>query len=181
MYPIPLHDALRTDIEEHRAGSVPRGVTPSTSRPGRGAVELDGTMRRHRHLLTVRYADTDAQGHVYFANYLTFFDEALTGYLHAIGYPPKALLAAGCDVVFVDAKVSYRGSSHFEDRLAIDVGVTRIGATSLTFEVEARRGDDPIASGTLVQVCVAPETHAKVPVPEPLREAIASFEQAGAD
>ena len=42
---------------------------------------------RHRYALplTVRYADTDAQGHVFFANYLTYADEGLTGYLAEIG------------------------------------------------------------------------------------------------
>ena len=45
----------------------------------------------------VRYADTDAQGHVFFSNYLIYFDQGLTDYLKAIGYGYDAMLDDGFD------------------------------------------------------------------------------------
>jgi acyl-CoA thioester hydrolase len=36
--------------------------------------------------VSVRFSDTDANRHVFFANYLTYFDMALMAYLKAVGY-----------------------------------------------------------------------------------------------
>lgn len=140
---------------------------------------------RHRHRLVVRYADTDAQGHVYFANYLTFLDEALTDYLVAIGAPPRVLLEEeGCDFVYADAQVTYRGSCTFQDLLDVAIRVERVGRTSLTMRGEVRRapGDEGgdgvvLAEGRLVQVCVDGRTHRPIEVPARLRAAIEGREQ----
>nr|NIO70902.1 acyl-CoA thioesterase [Anaerolineae bacterium] len=37
--------------------------------------------------------ETDAQGHVFFGHYLTYFDIGLTEYMHAIGFGYQDLLA----------------------------------------------------------------------------------------
>ena len=126
--------------------------------------------------LVVRYADTDAQGHVYFANYLTYFDEAFTGYLHAIGYPPKQMLGDGVDVVYRDAQCEYLGSGRFEDRLRIGVRAERFGNTSFTLACLIERDGDAVARGRLTNVCVDHATMTKVPVPEAFRAAVQAFE-----
>lgn len=148
------------------------------------ATEPDPASFRHRWRLVVRYADTDAQGHVYFANYLTFLDEGLTDYLSAIGVPPRALLEEdGCDFVYADAQVTYRGSCTFQDVLDVSIRVERVGRTSLTLRGEVRRapvdeGTEGIvlAEGRLVQVCVDGRTHRPIEVPARLREAIERWE-----
>lgn len=126
--------------------------------------------------LPVRYADTDAQGHVYFANYLTFMDEAVTGYLHAIGCPPASLVEQGVDVVYVDAQSNYHGSSYFEDRLRIGVTIARFGRTSFTALCKVQKGDEVITRGRLTSVCIDPKRRVKVPVPDRLRDAVARYE-----
>ena len=128
------------------------------------------------HEIPVRYADTDAQGRVFFANYLTYFDEAMTGYLHAIGYPPARVAADGVDFMYVDAQCSYRGGAVFEDRVQVQFVVTQIGRTSISAAVEAHVAGAVIATGALVFVCVSTTENQKVPVPEGLRDAIASFQ-----
>ena len=49
--------------------------------------------------LKVYYEDTDAQGVVYYANYLKFFERARTEYLRAVGYEQMELMGAG--IIFV--------------------------------------------------------------------------------
>ena len=39
----------------------------------------------HEHTIRVRYAETDAMGVVYYANYLTYFEVARVEYLRAAG------------------------------------------------------------------------------------------------
>jgi acyl-CoA thioester hydrolase len=140
-------------------------------------VQLLPTMARFVHEIPVRFADTDAQGRVFFANYFTYFDEAMTGYLHAIGFPPSRAAEAGVDFVYVDAQCSYGGAAAFEDRVLVQFSVTRMGTTSLHAKVEARVGDEPIASGALVYVVVSAEDHQKTAIPQDLRHAVERFER----
>lgn len=137
---------------------------------------------KHRYAfpLKVRYADTDAQGHVFFANYLTFMDEALTGYFHAIGCSPAEMNAMGVDFVYADAQCSYRGRAFFEDVLSIHVAVARVGNTSFTTSYGVYRGDELVAEGRTVTVCVDAKSLAKTAVPERLSQAIAAYDRPGA-
>lgn len=122
--------------------------------------------------LPVRYADTDAQGHVFFANYLTYFDEALTYFLVDRGCPYSELESLGLEFVFADAHCQYRGSARFADRVRIEVRVLKLGRTSLTTAYRALRGDDVLAEGELVQVCVDRDNHRPQPLPDRLRDAL---------
>jgi len=133
-------------------------------------------MARFVHEIPVRFADTDAQGRVFFANYFTFFDEAMTGYLHAIGYPPSRVAADGVDFMYVDAQCSYRGAAAFEDRVQVQFTVTRLGNTSIQATVEAHVEAALIATGSLVYVCVSTVDHQKVEIPAGLRRAVERFD-----
>ncbi|RME41578.1 MAG: acyl-CoA thioesterase [Caldilineae bacterium] len=128
--------------------------------------------------LQVRYADTDAQGHVFFGNYFTFLDEASGGYFRAIGFPWSRMQELGLDIYYVNAQCNYSGSATYEDMLHIYVRMARIGNTSFTIEgVIYKAGEDqPIASGQITSVVVNPQTRQPVPVPDELRRAVAAFE-----
>lgn len=119
--------------------------------------------------LTVRYADTDAQAVVFFANYLTYMDEAATAHLAGIGLPYAEMLDLGVDFVYANANVSYRESIRHGEALTVDCTITRIGTTSLTTHCVLRVGERVCAEGDLVQVCIGPDRE-KVRVPDRLRE-----------
>ncbi len=126
------------------------------------------------HTLNVRYADTDAQGVVFFANYLTYADEGLTYWMQHLGLPHQTFTDQGLDFVFVDAHVSYRDSARFGDVVRVHVGPQRIGNTSLTsrFEIVRASDDATLAVGELVQVCLKLPERTKHPLPPSLREAL---------
>lgn len=122
----------------------------------------------------VRFADTDAQGHMYFANYLTFCDEALAGYMRHIGCPWQDLVADGVDLFYRKATCEYRGSATFEEVVRIEPAITRIGNSSVTSTYRMRGGDGAvIAEAELVSVCIDPSTRRPVRVPDRLRDAVA--------
>jgi acyl-CoA thioester hydrolase len=134
---------------------------------------------RHRfvHEMQVRFADTDAQGHMFFANYFTFCDEALTAYMRAIGCPWQELVASGVDMFYASARCDYRGAATFEARLAVHARVARIGNTSLESEYAVYAPDGAlIASAALVSVCVDPATRQPTRVPDRIRDAVAAYE-----
>jgi acyl-CoA thioester hydrolase len=120
----------------------------------------------------------DAQGHVFFSHYLTYFDVGLIEYTRAIGYPYPEMVASGVDMFYAKASCQYRGRAHFDDLLHVHTRIGSIGNTSFTFEFAIYRqpSEELIATGEIVAVAVDTETERPVRVPDELREAVARFE-----
>jgi acyl-CoA thioester hydrolase len=129
--------------------------------------------------IRVRYADTDAQGHVFFANYFVYFDEALSSYLEAIGLPYPKFSELGIDFLYIDAQCQYKGSAAPGETLEVDARVERIGHSSLTFKCTVYRqgSHQMIAGGSLTAVVVDLKTRQPVRVPDEIRQAVAKFGQ----
>lgn len=126
----------------------------------------------------VRFADTDAQGHVYFANYFVYFDIAMTDYFKAIGYPYEKLLSRGYDFFTVEACCRYRGRAFFDETLYVGARITKIGRSSFRYDLAIFKesGEEPIAEGHVVNVMIDRQTEKPVMVPDDFREAVRSFE-----
>ena len=60
----------------------------------------------HQYKLRVYYEDTDAQGVVYYANYLKFFERARTEFLRTAGYEQKALMESGAVFIVRDLNLA---------------------------------------------------------------------------
>jgi len=136
--------------------------------------------------LRVRYVETDAQGHVFFGHYLTYFDVGLTEYMRAIGYHYPDMVASGVDMFYVEASCQYKGRAYFDDLLHVHTRIGHIGNTSFTFEFaiykqsndvrEPQSNEELIATGKIVAVTVDTRTEQPVRVPDGLRKAVARFE-----
>ena len=79
--------------------------------------------------IPVRFADTDAQGVVFFANYLTYMDEAATAWLDATELPYAAWLAQGVDFVYADARVTFKSPARHGDTVTVRARISRVGNT----------------------------------------------------
>ena len=82
--------------------------------------------------VTVRFAETDAQGVAHHSNYLVWFELARVAYLaeHAGGY--KALQEQGLEALVVEAHVRYGLPARFDDRLRIHARVRDVRPASAT-------------------------------------------------
>lgn len=138
-------------------------------------------------LVVPRYAEVDQQGVVFNGHYLTWFDEACTGFLDHLGVMYTGLLATGHDLQVVHSEIDYLTSVRWRDSVRVAVQCDRIGSTSFTlrFTVLRRNPDanpdanpaaDPAAEtavrGHNVYVVVSTDDWAKRPIPDPLREAL---------
>lgn len=125
----------------------------------------------------VRYADTDALGHVFNANYFVYFDDAVSDYMEA-AMGGQSHADAGFEMVLARAECDFRSSGEMGEVLVTAVRVERIGNTSLTFalEVTERQSGRILAQGKEVYVVVDGETMRPLPVPSMLREAIEALE-----
>ena len=128
------------------------------------------------HRLTVRYADTDAQGHVFFANAYTYMDEGLTALLEHIGLPYTRLEAEqGVICVFAASACRHRSRILFGAPVEITVTVSRLGRTSFaTRYVLAQPGGPVCAEGELTSVCLHPTDRTPVPMPSVLKQRLAA-------
>ena len=78
------------------------------------------------HHLRVRYHECDAQGIVFNANWLTYFDVTLTEWFREAFGSYGALMEDGGDVVLAETTLRFRGSARFDEDLAVSVEVERL-------------------------------------------------------
>jgi acyl-CoA thioester hydrolase len=126
--------------------------------------------------VNVRYMEVDAQGVVFNAWYLTYFDDAMTAFLAHRGLPYQAMLDHGFDVQLVRSEINYRAGVRWQDPIRVAVSPSRYGRTSFTLDFQVRRagadGFEVTTEGRTVYVVVDTERHEKRDIPPLLRKAL---------
>ena len=115
----------------------------------------------------VRYSEVDAQGIVFNAHYLTYFDTAMTEYLRHIKYDyVKAVKERNEDFHTVKTLVEYKAPIYFDQIIDVCLKVKKIGTSSLTFyiEVHPNKEDNMRVSGEVIWVNTNQETHSSAPL-----------------
>jgi acyl-CoA thioester hydrolase len=108
----------------------------------------------HEIELRVRYQETDGQGRVHHANYLTWFELARVELLRAAGHSYKELEEAGILLVVAEASLQYYLPAFFDDCLRLRVTVLQAKGARIQHEYKVCRGDDLLAEGTTTIACV---------------------------
>jgi len=90
-------------------------------------------MPARRTELTVRYAETDAQGIVHHANYLVWFEEGRSEFLRQQDFCYSDMEKEGYYVVVAEAEVRYRAPAFYEDRLIVETTLCRLRRKLLEF------------------------------------------------
>ncbi len=120
--------------------------------------------------LRVRYAETDAAGVVYYANYLTYFEVARVELLRELGLPITEVEARGVLLPVVEAHLKYIRPAHLDDLLEIALGIRSVGPASFVCDYEITRdGLLLIAGWTRLAVCER-DSGSAAPMPPWLRE-----------
>jgi acyl-CoA thioester hydrolase len=122
-----------------------------------------------RHLLRVRYGECDLQGVVFNAHYLAYFDTSINELLRAACGSYRSIIEQGIDVVVAEAQLRFRSAARFEDELALEATITRLGTTSIATAHRISRDGELLVEGTLRHVLVDLASMAKTPIPEWLR------------
>src|SRR3954465_4894632 len=128
----------------------------------------------------VRYSEIDAQGVVFNAHYLTYFDTSITEYFRALGYDQYAdSRKTGIDFHVVKSLIEYKAPVLFDWELDVGARGARIGNTSISFELAIFRkgGQDALVTGEIVWVYTDQKSHRPVPIPASIRDFIATRER----
>lgn len=127
------------------------------------------------HELRVRYAECDAQGIVFNANFLAYVDVVVTEIWREAMGSYDALLATGVDTVVAEANLRFRAPGRFDDLLTIDGGFDGLGTTSTTLKLWFRRDDELLCDADIRYVFVDGKTWEKAAIPDDVREKLAPF------
>ena len=92
--------------------------------------------------MRVRYADTDADGVVYYANYLAFFEVARVEWLRALGYPITRILEPRASSCRSSRRACrYLRPARVDDLLTVRATLASVGPASFAFDYEVARED----------------------------------------
>jgi len=131
----------------------------------------------YQEVLKVRYRDTDAQGHMFFANYLVFADEVAGNYMRTLGFDWSDTTSLPTYVFTVNANIDYVHECLAGDAVRVEVAYTRLGNTSATLGFTLTRDGDEtlLARGSFAQVFVDRETRKPTAVPDSVRAVLESI------
>jgi len=126
--------------------------------------------------VTVRFAETDAQGVAHNSNYLVWFEVARIAYLaeYAGGY--SAIREQGLESFVLESHVRYGQPAHFDDRLTIHARVGELRGARFRFDYEITRNGEVIAEGWTSHACVDARTLRPTRIPRALADAITRAE-----
>ncbi|TGK34476.1 acyl-CoA thioesterase [Leptospira gomenensis] len=102
----------------------------------------------------VRYAECDAQGIVFNANYLTYFDVGITEYFRAHGLPyGESSEKLGLDFHVVHCSIDFKSPARFDDTVEVFVRGSFSGV-KIFWDLAIYRENTALCSASLVYACV---------------------------
>jgi acyl-CoA thioester hydrolase len=143
-------------------------VSASSKAPTSGRIEGG------RHILPLRvyYEDTDAQGIVYYANWLRFLERGRTELLRLLGLEHGALRAEhGVNWVVRRCTVDYLKPARLDETIDVVTGCGEMRGASLEMLQEARRGDELLVRAGLLIACMS-DTGRPMRIPADARVAL---------
>ena len=124
---------------------------------------------RHFYPITTRWSDNDAYGHVNNVVYYQWFDTIVNQFLIVNG--TLDIHEGSAIGLVVETHCNYFSSVAFPDPVTAGLCVTRLGDSSVRYEVGIFRDDEELASaqGHFVHVYVDRVTRKPTPIPAPAR------------
>ena len=120
----------------------------------------------------IRFVDTDASRRIHYTAMLRHFEAAEHEFLSHIGCAYPQISSREVDFPRVHVEVDFQSGTKYNDLLAIEVWIERIGGSSFTFALRASVDGTQAASGRIVVVAMSPATKKSVPLPAGLAESL---------
>jgi len=86
--------------------------------------------------LEVRYAETDAMGVVYYANYFVWFEVSRGAFCAHYGINYQQIEEDGTPLAVVEAHCKYKSPARYGDRVVVRVRLVELGRSTMRFEYE---------------------------------------------
>lgn len=125
----------------------------------------------------VRWAETDAAGIVFFANFYTWMDEATTHLFETIGYPlPQLYEREKIAIPLLETKCQHKIPLRFGDKVTVLSVITEVRDKVFKINHTFYKDGELVAKGYLIRAWAsfANEKPKAVSIPKEVREAIQS-------
>ncbi len=106
--------------------------------------------------LRVIYAETDAMGIVYYANYLRWFEVGRTELMRSVGISYREMEEQGAFLPVSEVFCKYHASARYDDVVIIESSVEFLRRASIQFAYRiTRKADDAdLVTGSTLHACV---------------------------
>ena len=121
--------------------------------------------------LRVRFCETDLMGIVHHGSYLVYFEAGRVEWLRRRGVTYADWASRGVHLPVVEAHVSYKAPSRFDDLLHVDTTLAELRSVSMKFSYAIRREGTLIAEGFTRLGCIDAE-HKLLRIPEHMRDVL---------
>ena len=130
-------------------------------------------VKPYRGTIKVRFADTDANGHV-FGNYFVFADEVLGEYWNELGLDVADVVGPDFLTFTVNANMDFLGESLAGDTLEVEVAAERVGNSSIVigFTMRNIRTEETAGRGSFTYVFVDKQTRKSRPMPADFKASV---------
>lgn len=108
----------------------------------------------HEIEVRVRYQETDGQGRVHHANYLTWFEQARVEMLRAAGISYKQLEQEGVLLVVAEMNCRYFLPAEFDDLLRVRVTTLRAKGARIEHRYQVLRDGALLVDATSTVACI---------------------------
>lgn len=108
----------------------------------------------HEIEIRVRYHETDAQGVVHHANYVTYFELGRTEMMRSLGRGYDEMEREGFSLVVAEISCSYLRPARFGEVLRLRTTTTEAKGARIRHLYEIFRDDQLLATGTSTVACV---------------------------
>lgn len=131
---------------------------------------------QHFHAITTRWMDNDAYGHVNNVVYYSWFDTVVNQFLIINGV--LDVEKSGVIGLVIETQCNYLASVAFPDRVTAGVSVSKLGNSSVRYEVGIFKNEESSASaqGHFVHVYVDRETRRPAAIPEDMRALLTTIQ-----
>ena len=122
---------------------------------------------KHSFTQRIIYRDTDAEGVVYYANYLAFFERGRTEFFTQLGVSLRKLKEEQ-DLVFAitDVECHYKAPARYEDDVTVTTEIADVTKTRIAFRQEVLRGTTLLVTARISACAIKLATFKPGPIPE---------------
>ena len=120
--------------------------------------------------LRIYYEDTDAQGVVFYANYLKYFERARTEFLRKCGYLQNELLAKNIIFIVNKLDIHYKKPILLDQLIKVESSLSELKKASFSFNQRVVINSEIMCEANVLCGCVDLKTKKPTALPENLRK-----------
>jgi acyl-CoA thioester hydrolase len=116
------------------------------------------------------YRDTDAEGVVYYANYLGYFEQGRTEFIRGLGISLKEYRQKGIVFAVEHVDCNYNAPTFYDDELIIETEVEKSTGARLIFFQRVLRDNQPLVTARITLFALDIKTFRPLRIPLELLE-----------